>query len=94
MTEQEFLWFSIKVLAPTMTLVFALIKPVRSLTTAINKLESRLDLLAIENKNQNEKLDTINKQIENAQIKMEAHSEKIINHDARIKNLERRVDNE
>lgn len=91
MNEQEFIGLAFKTLVPVLAVITAIAKPIRDLTKAINKLDGRLDLLASENRNQNEKLDMINKKLEKAEVKLENHTEKIACLDTKIENIERNI---
>ncbi|SFE87467.1 hypothetical protein [Peptostreptococcus sp. D1] len=79
MTEQDFLWYLIKVGVP----IVALVTPLLKLNGSIIRLNERLETVLNHNKNQDLRLNKHSEQIDDLTAKSE-------NHNARIKNLEQR----
>lgn len=79
MTEQDFLWYLIKVGVP----IVALVTPLLKLNGSIIRLNERLETVLNHNNTQDLRLNKHSEQIDD----LTARSE---NHNARIKNLEQR----
>lgn len=79
MTEQDFLWYLIKVGVP----IVALVTPLLKLNGSIIRLNERLETVLNHNNTQDLRLNKHSEQIDDLTLKSE-------NHNARIMNLEQR----